>query len=316
MSIRHITACTLFVAVLAGALAPTFAQASDFDDGKARFSISIDGVEIEYRVFAWFAMPGTRLKLTSAAPIGVEASGIGIRDKVGAVEVIAPEAAGNYRVTIRSADDLIVLNLFVMRPATAIVDGKMGAYRIGRYPKTLFKGLPAYASPKGFIEVHREQRNIAVSPHFQLGQFLSKQASGWPKYLLLRPTLIIKLERTLENLNKLGVRADTFTVMSGYRTPWYNRAIGNRTTSSRHLYGGAADIFVDVDPHDGVMDDLDGDGRISKADADWLFDRLEGFSAKPWYRRHQGGLGAYGSTPAHGPFVHVDARGYRARWGR
>ena len=27
-----------------------------------------------------------------------------------------------------------------------------------------------------------------------------------------------------------------------------------------------------------------------------------------------GGLGAYGSTAAHGPFVHVDTRGHRARW--
>jgi uncharacterized protein YcbK (DUF882 family) len=27
-----------------------------------------------------------------------------------------------------------------------------------------------------------------------------------------------------------------------------------------------------------------------------------------------GGLGIYGSTSAHGPFIHVDVRGTRARW--
>ena len=29
-----------------------------------------------------------------------------------------------------------------------------------------------------------------------------------------------------------------------------------------------------------------------------------------------GGLAAYDATTAHGPFVHIDLRGYRARWGR
>jgi hypothetical protein len=27
-----------------------------------------------------------------------------------------------------------------------------------------------------------------------------------------------------------------------------------------------------------------------------------------------GGCGVYIATSAHGPFVHIDARGYRARW--
>jgi hypothetical protein len=27
-------------------------------------------------------------------------------------------------------------------------------------------------------------------------------------------------------------------------------------------------------------------------------------------------LARYRKTPAHGPFVHVDVRGFRARWGR
>jgi uncharacterized protein YcbK (DUF882 family) len=28
-----------------------------------------------------------------------------------------------------------------------------------------------------------------------------------------------------------------------------------------------------------------------------------------------GGIGIYPATSAHGPFVHIDARGTRARWG-
>ena len=41
-----------------------------------------------------------------------------------------------------------------------------------------------------------------------------------------------------------------------------------------------------------------------------IVDRVE---AK--YRELTGGVGVYRSTPGHSPFVHVDARGERARWG-
>ena len=60
----------------------------------------------------------------------------------------------------------------------------------------------------------------------------------------LRPRLLLKLEMMLEKVNAAGYRCDTFQVMSGYRTPHYNMAIGN-VKYSRHVWGGAADIFVD-----------------------------------------------------------------------
>ena len=57
--------------------------------------------------------------------------------------------------------------------------------------------------------------------------------------------------------------------MSGFRTPQYNVAGGNtggRAGLSRHMYGDAADVFIDNDG-DGVMDDLNRDGRSSIEDA-------------------------------------------------
>jgi uncharacterized protein YcbK (DUF882 family) len=101
--------------------------------------------------------------------------------------------------------------------------------------------------------------------------------------------------------------------MSGYRTPAYNKAIGNGTYS-RHVWGGAADIFVD-DNGDGVMDDLNGDGRVSRADSEWLARFVDSLERKGRFGNELvGGIGTYGSTASHGPFVHVDARGYQARW--
>lgn len=291
-------------------------EGAPFDAGRAAFSLQIGETEIPYRVFAWFAMPGDEVPLRSAVGFDVQAPGVTVERKGSDTLVIAPTRVGLYPIDVSSGAERIRLNLFVMRPVDTLVDEQIGDYRVGEYPRTPFKGLSVYAPPRGFVEVLAEHRDVAVSPHFRIGQFLSKQTSDWPKYVLLRPELLLKLERILERVNESGIRTDSLTVMSGYRTPWYNRAIGNRTTSSRHLYGGAADIFIDVKPKDGVMDDLNADGRITKADADHLYDLVEGWSSTRWLSPFSGGLGAYGSNTAHGPFIHVDARGYRARWGR
>jgi len=114
----------------------------------------------------------------------------------------------------------------------------------------------------------------------------------------------------LQEANARGYAVNTLHVMSGFRTPYYNRAIGNRTEYSRHLYGGAADIFIDADEN-GYMDDLNGDGHITKADAHVLASMVD---AQQHEESFVGGLGIYGPAPHRGPFVHVDARGYRARW--
>jgi hypothetical protein len=101
--------------------------------------------------------------------------------------------------------------------------------------------------------------------------------------------------------------------MSGYRTPAYNRSLGN-VRYSRHLYGDAADILVDSDG-DGVMDDLNRDGTVDGNDATTLAAWVEDLWATAEFASCPGGLGIYGGTAEHGPFVHVDLRGKKARWG-
>jgi hypothetical protein len=199
-------------------------------------------------------------------------------------------------------------------PASSVRDGYLNGYRIGSYPGTAWKGLAVYRPPRGFIEVTEENRDTPVSPHFTLGQFLCKQQSGYPKYMVLRGRLLLKLELVLEHTNAAGMRADSFHIMSGYRTPHYNHSIGN-VGYSRHLWGGAADIFVDDHPEDGVMDDLNADGVFDVKDAGVLYEIVDGLYGKPFYKRFLGGLGQYRRNANHGPFVHVDVRGFRARWG-
>jgi hypothetical protein len=110
------------------------------------------------------------------------------------------------------------------------------------------------------------------------------------------------------------VRFDRFTVMSGYRTPYYNAKIGNETSHSRHLYGDAMDIFIDAN-HDGSMDDVNGDRRVDTADARFILRIAERIDASPEWGWLKGGAGVYHANAAHGPYLHVDARGSIARWG-
>lgn len=228
----------------------------------------------------------------------------------------APQETGLYILTIHSAHstDTMKLNVFVMVPYSALKGEYLDGYRIGKYPATPFKQLSIYKPPRGFIEVTPENESTFLTPHFQLKQFLCKQASGYPKYIVLRERLLLKLETILEKTNEKGYATETFNVLSGYRTPYYNKAIGN-VRYSRHNWGGAADIFIDENPKDGMMDDLNKDGKNNWEDAKVLYDIIDEMYGKPWYAPFVGGLGRYKKTDAHGPFVHVDVRGFHARWG-
>lgn len=280
------------------------------------FSVRIENQEIPYKVFSWYVMPNQKLHITSDHKIEISAVAGDTQKQKDGWLWIAPNETGYYPVQIKFSTESMELNIFVVRPAKNIKDGKLGNYNIGQYNKKPLRGLSIYRPPRGFIEVQEGYQNIEISPHFTLGQFLSKQNSNWPKYLVLRPELLLKLEFILEKLNEYGISTDSLVIMSGFRTPWYNKSIGNNTRSSRHLYGGAADIFVDVAPMDGIMDDLNKDGKTDKADAKYLYEMIEKMSKSPDWTKFTGGLAAYGSTKAHGPFVHIDVRGYKARWGR
>ncbi len=210
------------------------------------------------------------------------------------------------------ARDTIDLTFMVERPATEVSRGALDGYEIGAYRPRPASMSPAYEPPRGFVAARPEDYDILVSPNFRLGQFLCKEP-GDPRYLVVSPPLLVKLEALLVAVNQAGYPAASLTVMSGFRTPAYNRAIGNTTDFSRHLWGDAADVFVDNDG-DARMDDLNRDGRLDVKDAKWLAGVVEKMMASHDDALVPGGLSAYRATSAHGPFVHVDARGQRARW--
>jgi hypothetical protein len=209
------------------------------------------------------------------------------------------------------------LRWIVMTPFSAKVNGRIGQYRMGEWPfEHRGASNPAYENPRGFIQVTLDNFRTKVSEHFSLGQFLTKdQANVWPKYLVLQPRLLDKLELTIAELKREGYPVRSLYVMSGFRTPDYNEpgvGAGGRSAVSRHQYGDAADVYPD-DRGRGRMDDLNRDGRVDLKDA-----RILAHAAERVEEQHpelSGGIGIYPATYAHGPFVHIDARGSRARWG-
>jgi hypothetical protein len=296
-------------------------SAGDFDPGRAAFRVRFKDEITPYRMTGVFALPGERLKIEIPADEPISECRFdapsGRTVEGGRNEWIweAPQEPGDVVVVIHCPElkDSLVLNVFVMVPFDSIKGGYLNGYCIGKYPSVPLNMRPGYTPPKGFIEVTEANMRTPVSPHFQLGQFVCKQSGDYPKYVVLKERLVLKLELILEKTNEAGYRYDAFHVMSGYRTPSYNDAIGN-VKYSRHLWGGAADIYLDGDM-DGMMDDLNHDGKIDYRDADILYEIIDRMYGRPWYERFLGGLARYKKTSNHGPFVHVDVRGGRARWG-
>lgn len=288
--------------------------AAPFESGRASFSLTInDDLVIPYRIFAVYVLPGERLRLAADGASASASRGELTAAGSGRWHWTAPAEPGVAELELTTADDAIRINALILHPAGRIADGRLNGYSLGAYPAPL-GGDPVYDAPDGFFELDADTADIAVSPHFTLGQFPSKQSTDPPSYLVLREHLLVKLELLLEQVNGRGIETDSFVVMSGYRTPAYNRAIGNGQ-HSRHIYGGAADIYIDVSPRDDVMDDLNGDGAFDHRDAQFLYRLADRLFSLPENAGLRGGLGVYRSTPAHGPFLHVDARGVRARWG-
>lgn len=226
----------------------------------------------------------------------------------------SPKESGNYELKVEDAANkkTIIVSMLVLVPRTEMKGEYLNGYRIGNYPEENYKGRNNYKKPDGFIEITEENKNLYITPHFQLKQFLCKQSSGWPKYLVIHSKLILKLEHILSILNKQGLETKTLFIMSGYRTPYYNKAIGN-VKYSRHIYGDAADIYVD-DDLDGVFDDMNNDGKSTMDDALIIHEIVNNYEADPENEHFVGGMGKYNKNSAHTYFIHIDTRGYKARW--
>jgi hypothetical protein len=267
---------------------------------------------------AQIQQPGATLTGDTLRQGAVATFSAGAAAESSAAVVTAPSKTGIWSLAIalgnaiRPVTDFSVITLF---PASEKKAGKIGLYYIGNWPSGRPSLKADYTPPSGFIEVTPQTQNTPLSDHFRLRDFFPHdQQAVWPKYIVVKMKLIDKLELVLDDLRAHGIRTDRVIVMSGFRTPQYNVRGGDprgRAALSRHMYGDAADIFIDNDGNGG-MDDLNRDGKVNIGDARVILAAATRVEAA--HPSLIGGVGVYAGTSAHGPFTHIDTRGYPARW--
>ena len=223
------------------------------------------------------------------------------------IAVYAPENTGFYSLVLSNNKTSKRLLVIVKKPFNAN-NKQLNNYQIGLYPAP-YKGYTQYSAPNGFIEIFEKDLSRQLTPHVQVKNVICKQVSGFPKYLYVNNDGLMMLEELLTFVQNEGIKVSKFAFISGYRTPHYNRSIGNGK-HSRHQYGDAFDLYIDEDG-DGRMDDLNGDGKLTIADVDVLYKVFEKFQKQS---RYNGGIGRYKPASHHGGFVHIDNRGFTARW--
>ncbi len=239
--------------------------------------------------------------------VGIADSSIRVPPRLlGTGALIAPMAPGFYHISLVHGAERQILSeptLAVMVPFEEKVSGTLNGYRIGTYIAERF-GKHDHERPAGFLEVRAENLDLQVTKHLRLADFVTHddQVDVWPKYVVLNPRLLDKLELVFEDLGGKARAQLDVDVHSGFRSPSHNAHVRRSATDSRHQYGDAADVAIDVD----------GDGKITMIDE--LLVMLAVDRVEDKHPDLAGGLGMYISRRYPSPYLHIDARGTRKRW--
>jgi hypothetical protein len=255
--------------------------------------------------------------------------------------ILTPRQPGLYRLAWRSGDGKEadrVLHVLVLcraerseadhRTTLRVLNQDIGSYGDPRESK--IEKIQQYASryqpPEYFAVLDSETLKLKVGRSLELGQlvaFIDRRGTDGKKiYTTTRHTNVMppskalceKLSLLMDRLQAQGVKVTHFWITSGFRTPTYNRSIGG-AAYSRHCYGDAVDLVIDENG-DHHMDDLNGDGRVDKLDGSLIARVCQSLEREGAVA--VGGIGVYewdadDSVRSH---VHIDCRGYPARWGQ
>jgi uncharacterized protein YcbK (DUF882 family) len=268
--------------------------------GEVRLQLRMPGERFEFPLEVGAAPDALRyhwLRATDSLPLTlVTAMSLGST-------VTAPDRAGFYRLEVFAPDRRVIVDsvvVGVLLPFSAKRGSSMNGYRIGNYNWERERG-DATAPPPGFVEVTPETAEMAVSTHLRLSDFITHDGQeSWPRYVALDPRILDKVELVLRYL---GSRDHDMrvSVHSGFRTPLHNRRVPRAANDSRHQYGDAADLAIDVD----------GDGRVTYLDVLAVARAVERVERD--HPELAGGLGLYGNRGT-APYVHIDVRGQIKRW--
>ena len=297
-------------------------NAAAFSAEHANFSIEYDDLKIPLKTFSVFVLPREEIKISIAQEDRDQMYQIELGGKIyessSSFTWQAHAESGHYQAVIKekNSDDSaseIKINVFVLHPYQEKKGQYLENFRIGNYPEIPADKRKHYSKPKGFLKIDESLLELKLTPHFTMNQFLTRQSEKLPQFIAIQESLLLKLEFFLEEVNKAGYAAETFGIVSMYRSPYFNKKLGNNTDFSRHLFGDAADIYID-NSGDEWMDDLNADGNSTRADADILYNLAVKFDQKEEFAQLQGGLSSYKGNGVRGPFLHIDTRGFHVNW--
>ncbi len=293
------------------ALLMLFSTESDPCPASPVLGLAVDGEPLPAERLALTVMPGDSVTLSPSgdrdlhwyANAGTPATGDGAT-----FGWRAPRDHGIYRLDVQHEEGVESYTLIVPVDASRFRTVSLNSFHVGSYGD----GCSRDALPDAFIEVTAETFSAPVSTHMTVGDYLCHIEGRWPQYMVLDLRLTDKLERILAAVREVYPPASSIANISGFRTPAYNAEIGNNTTESLHLYGMAADVWIESWPPNGLMDDVDRNKRVDVYDGEYIVELTRVLEASG--EVVTGGASAYRWNAYHGPFVHVDTRGSMASW--
>ncbi len=272
--------------------------------------LSVNGNPLPENRLAFVVMPGDYVTLSVqeentgwSASEGSPSSGSG-----GSFGWRAPRNHGVFYIDVSCGGTIEKYTVIVPVESCRWRTTTLNSYPIGSYGD----GNNRDRMPDYFIELTSTSSGARISPHLTLGQFLCRVEGYYPQYMAFDLRLADKLEAILAAVQEVYPQASDIHNISGFRTPVYNASIGNETTESLHLYGQAADIWIESWPSNNLMDDIDRNKRVDVYDGEYLVEIVRRLEVEG--KVITGGASAYRWIPTHGPFVHIDIRGSRAVW--
>jgi hypothetical protein len=275
------------------------------ESGGVLFKFALPGQSIEYPL----DVHGDPTSLEYSWVRVGESKPIGDVKKLNGADVQAPSDAGFYRLALVRGDRTRIiegLTVAVLRPFTEKEGTMLNGYRIGNYLAESIAGKQE--PPAGFLEIRAGDVDLPISKHLKVGDFLNHDSQEtWPRYAAVSPRLLDKIELVITEIARWhgGTPEQvqlSLDVHSGFRAPDHNRQISRAARDSQHQYGDAADVAIDAN----------GDGKYTSMDS-----RMVGLAVEIVELKHPdlvGGLGIYTSGHTRTTYVHIDARGKRARW--
>ena len=226
-------------------------------------------------------------------------------------DIVTPDRPGFYRLALVADGQRRLVNGFtvgVLVPFEEKQGRALNGYRMGTWRGERDR---AHVVPSGFLEVRASDVDRPLTRHLRVSDFITHDGqSQWPRYIAVDGRLLDKLELVLEVLEKsfgaapVGAGSPRFAieVRSGFRTPYHNARVPGSARDSRHQFGEAVDVQIDVDR----------DGRFTLKDLRRVVRAIE--TVESDHPELRGGIGLYTSRRHGSPYVHMDVRGDRVRW--